>query len=340
MSIQLNINTIKDCIARYSSIGQLKDISPMSGKFHNIAYNVYTSKGHFVLKVLTTHYHESTEDRYEYILSVMEIIGNLGIKVPIPIRNNDSMILTLCGNFKAVLSEYIDGQPFQRQNLRHQDAAGNLLGMFHKATSNYEPRGTCWLGELDSYLILDESLTSSLPAIPEALVIREYFGELVKRSIQVNNELKACNYSQLPRVIIHSEYVVKHLKMTNNFVNGLLDFEYTYKDARSLDIALALEDFPCTKRERRDFDYDKIKAFITAYNSCGVPLHESEIISLPVLLKAWYLGCITFWIDYVIRTKNRITLFNMQERIEKNFEDIDWWNVHGDEFVSSVIEKI
>ena len=338
-----DINTIKSCISKYSLIGWLENISPVKeGKFHNILYHIGTNKGHFVLKVLTTHHYESTESRYEYITSVMDKISNLGIKVPMPIRNDNHLLLTPCGRYKAVLSEYIDGQLFQRHNLQHQASAGNFLGMFHKATFDCRPRGTCWLRELDSYFILNKSLEDLLPLTPEAYVIREHFEELMERSIKIHNEFRACNYSHLPRTVIHSEYVVKHLKMANGHVSGLLDFEYTRRDARGLDVALALEDFPCTRREGRDFNYDGIRAFITAYNSCGMPLQQSEITSFPTLLKAWYLACITYWVEYVIRTKNKIILFgiDMRDRITENFGDIDWWDIHGDEFVARVIDEV
>ena len=333
-------HAIEACIRKYPDIRHPQEVVPFQpGAFHNALYEIRTARGHFVLKLLQTHDRESTEARYEYLASVMERASSLLVKAPLPIRNECGHLLTPCGEVRGVLSEYIPGKPFERENSCHQEAAGRLLGLFHKAMADFVPRGTCWIGELGTFFPSWDLPLERIPTPHERDAIREHYSELMERCLRTREELLALRYPELPRAVIHSEYVVKHLRMEDRQVTGLLDFEYTYRDARVVDVALALEDFPCSGRGVRDFSFDRIQTFLHSYNASGVALQPEEISSIPTLLKAWCLGSMGYWIRRVISTGETITLFDVGERLMDDLRYIDWWDAHGQQFVARCLES-
>ena len=334
-----DLDQVEACVAGYPAIGRVQELAALpTGRFHNSLFDVRTDLGRFVLKILTTHTEESTEPRYDYIASVIENVSTLGVKGPLPIENDSGLRLTPCGAFSAILSEYIEGQDFERDSLRHQHAAGSLLARIHSASSDFTPRGSCWADGLEGFFVCDGALLNSLPATPEGVAVRDRYQLIVHWCRQVHHELQAAGHTRLPRAVVHSEYVVKHLRMSGDRVVGLLDFEYTYQDARAVDVALALEDFPCSSRGARDFNDGRMRAFLSAYNAAGAPLLPEEISALPVVLKAWCLDSLSYWIHRLARTHERLTLFDIEERISQDLRYLDWWDANGSTFAERVGE--
>lgn len=133
------------CVHRYGRLGKVEQILPLqSGLYHNTVWRIRASKGGFFLKVLSAHPNESTESRYQYIASAMGQVAALGVDVPTPVPNADSLLLTGCGKYMAVLSREIRGKPFEREKPAHQRSAGRALGALHTRTARYHPIGTSW----------------------------------------------------------------------------------------------------------------------------------------------------------------------------------------------------
>jgi len=328
---------IEDCIARYPAIGPVHSCESLpAGRFHNALFEVRAASGRYILKILTTHSEESTEARYDYIASAMGEISTLGVRCPFPVKNGSGLNLTPCGGHPAVLSEYIEGTDFRRDSLNHQRGAGDLLGRIHSATASFVPRKTCWIGGIDSFFVRDDALSAKLPDTHDGASVQDRFDGIVDWCLEVSRELEDRRYGTLPRGVVHSEYVVKHLKMAGDQVAGLLDFEYTFRDARAIDVALALEDFPCSSRGARDFSDERIRAFLSAYNAAGAPLLPEEIAALPVLLKAWCLDSLGYWVHRLARTGEHPGLFDMAERTSQDLRYLDWWDANGSAFADRV----
>jgi Ser/Thr protein kinase RdoA (MazF antagonist) len=339
VTTQPDTQAVRDCARRYPAIGQVQDVQPFgAAQSHTGAYRVRTDNGSFVLQVLSTHPYGATESRLDYICSVMEKVIALGVQAPLPIRNDQGRRLTPFGRYFAVLSAHIEGAPFERDNVKHHAAAGTFLGMFHKATSDFTPRGTSWVGKLDADVVLDGALLKSLPATAQGEALRQSWDGLLSRSRQISDELAAQGYSRLPAAVLHSEYVAKHLRMKDNAVCALLDFEYTYREARALDVAIAMEDLPCSARGRMDFDYAKVRTFLRAYDSAGAPLQPGELASFPALLRALHFASLGFLVMWVLKVGNRPSDLDVKGRMARDLARIDWWHAHGSEFVARAAE--
>jgi len=335
------LDAVWACVAKYQYIDRIRDLCICeSGRFHNTVFQVTTDGATFFLKVLTTHPDESTESRYEYIADVMGQAAGLGIDVPMPIRNDDGFLLTPCGDWSAVASKGVGGEPFRRGSLQHQHAAGRFLGAWHRAMAEYHPRGTCWIGKLGSFFASDASLYESLPDTAQGEVLREHQDQLTSRFQRIESEMGQAGYSRLARAVIHSEYVAKHVRMGERGVVSLLDFEYVSRDVRAMDIALALEDFPCSSRGRMDFIRDRTQAFLAGYSLSGSPLTVAEINAIPVLLRAWYADSLGYWIRRLARTGQAITLFDVRQRVNEDTQYIDSWRSRAPEFVAMLLEVV
>jgi len=336
MGADIPISAVETCLGEYGAVGAVNAIAPMRGAFHNTLYRITAVTGELYLKVLSTHVVESTEERYEYIAAVMERVRGTGVEVPLPIRNRRGLVLTACGPFKAVLSAAVGGEPFEEEDLAHQEAAGRSLGAFHEATCDLRPGEGSWLGELGAYLLRDASMVGALPQTPDGAAARERFGELLDWSRRIAADLEACGYGRLPRAVIHSEYCGKHLRssaprMRGDEVCGILDFEYTHRNARAVDVGLALGRLFCVGREAGPDGPARARAFLEGYGSSTRPLSGEELAALPVLVKTWDFECITYWVHQMAGRGDRTAPVDMGARIESYLGSVVWWEEHGGE---------
>lgn len=338
MPEDLSVDSIGACLGKYPTIGRLYQFAPLEGPFHNVLYHVTAPAGEFYLKVLTTHFVHTTEERWEYIASVMGRAASLDVELPFPIRNDANSLLTPCGRYLAELSKAVPGAPFESEDLEHQRAAGELLGHFHQATRDFTPRGTTWLRGIGGYLLLDPGLRERLPQAREAEVIREHFDELQQRSCRIAHELASSNLPDLPRTVVHSEFTAKHLRMGGARVTGLLDFEYTNRDVRCLDIALALRGLSCLGVQVGGADAERCAAFIGGYDSAGWPLEAAERRAVPLIGETWDLECITFWAHYMADTGCARLGFDMADQIRTHWPRAEWWRANRAECASLLLD--
>jgi Ser/Thr protein kinase RdoA (MazF antagonist) len=172
------------------------------------------------------------------------------------------------------------------------------------------------------------------------MAFHEYRRQLAARFHEIESELRQAGYCRLPRALVHSEYVAKHVRMRDDRVVGLLDFEYVSRGARAVDVALALDDFPCSARERMDFDEDRIRPFLAGYNSSGSSLSDAEVNALPLVLKAWCADSLGYWIRRVARTAKPIALFDVRQRVREDLQYIDAWGARAPAFVAMVSKAV
>lgn len=334
MSLMPTPDDISRCLADYSCVGATDAVTPMEGSFHNTLYHVVGAGGEFYLKVLTTHHAQSTEERYQYLQSVMECADAGGIRVPLNIRGDRGRILTHCGGFSAALSAAVHGDELDFTGAERHAAAGALLARLHQATANLHPRGDAWLRDLGGYLLLDAAIGGRLPE-PLGCAFREYLPDLMARSQRMRDRLQTCGYAHLPRVVIHGDCVPKHFVMAGDDAVGLLDFEYTRSHARAVDVALALRYLSWIGAGIADSPLGLARAFVRGYNSSGWPLRDDELAAIPVLAQAWELECVTFWYHELLSGRD-IGEFGRRERIETILGQSDWWRDHASEVIEAL----
>jgi len=208
------------CLRGYPVIGAVASVVRLTGASHNTVFHLFTGKGEFFLKVLTSHAAESTEERYEFLDWAAGQFRRIGVEAPVAIRNAEGRRLTPCGGYPAVLSAALGGDEFHEERRAQQESVGRALGLFHRTAARNTPRGSSWLKPLGGYLLHDRSLLDDLPDVPEAPAIRQWWDELVARSGRIARELEDCGYAALPRSAVHSEVTGKHLRVRGDRVSG------------------------------------------------------------------------------------------------------------------------
>ena len=331
MANELDTESVNTCLSAYPDLGGPYRFAALEGPFHNQLYQVRAPAGEFYLKVLTPHPVYATEERYEYLASVMEHLAPLAVELPLPIRNDRRRLLTACGSFRAELSRAIGGAPFEEGSPGHQEAAGWTLGRFHQATRDLAPRGSSWVGPLGTYLLRDSSLLAVLPESREADALREHFDELLDRCRRAAEDLCALGAAALPRVIVHSEFTAKHLRMTAGKVSGILDFEYTCRETRCLDVAQALRGLSCVGPAVGGYVQERVQAFIHGYQRAGWPLSPAECRAVSLAGEIWDLECIGFWAHYMAQTADTHLDLDMVDHTRTHCGRADWWRGHREE---------
>lgn len=332
MSDAMTTQDAMACLARYPAVGcvhSLRRPAEADWHGHNAVFRVLCDAGELYLKVLTTHPHLSTEEHYEFQDWAMEHFRAIGVQTPTALRNAEGRRLTSCAGYPAVLSAAVSGEEFHEEILAQQESAGRALGEFHRRAADSTPRGRSSFRPLGGYLLRDLSQLDGLPDIPERAAISEAADMLLARSRGIAEELEACEYGRLPRSAVHHDFVGIHLRVCEDRVCGVVDFEYSCLDARIIDVGRSLSQLFCIGRETEEDGPARTRAFLRGYNSGGWPVERRELAALPLAVKTWDFEVVLFPLHQMVETGERFPLFDLNHRLGYWMMRADWWERHG-----------
>ena len=154
---------------------------------------------------------------------------------------------------------------------------------------------------------------------------------LLARSRGIAQELEACEYDTLPRSAVHHDFTGVHLRVCEDRLCGVVDFEYVTLDARVIDLGRSLTQLFCIGREAEEDGPARTQAFLGGYNSAGWPVEESELAALPLAVKTWDFEVVVFPLHQMIETGQPFPLLDLDHRLDFWMMRVRWWEEHGDE---------
>jgi Ser/Thr protein kinase RdoA (MazF antagonist) len=340
MAAKVEIEDVRACLGQCPGLGEIASVAPPAQSEwhgHNAVFRVVCEAGEFYLKVLTTHPQLSTEEHYEFQDWAMEQFRAGGVQTPVALRNAEGKRLTPCGGHPAVLSAAVRGEEFHEEVLAQQESAGRTLGEFHRRAAESTPRGRSGFGPLGSYLLRDGSQLDGLPDIPERAAILEAAGMLLRRSRGMAEELEACDYEGLPRSAVHNDFTGVHLRVCEDRVCGVVDFEYTTFEPRVLDLGRSLTQLFCVGREAEEDGPARTRAFLRGYNSAGWPVEARELAALPLAVKTFDFEVVVFPLHQMIETGVRFPGLDLDHRLGYWLMRVRWWEEHGAEVAEQLV---
>lgn len=275
-----------------------------AGGTANASLTVVGLRGQWVLRRRNPRYCAPGQLAYDH--AVLHGLRQAGLPVPRVVRAaNGSRWVEHRGHVYE-LYHYIDGAPFDPEDLNEVAAAGAMLARFHRATDRLEPRGQKdWPRYFDpkqSLKALKEAqrqLTGSDPGDLQPFTASEV-AEVLKC---LTAEAKACErrlpdkaYWALPLTIIHGDWHPANLRFTDHRVAGIFDFDWVGRQPRMVDVADGLLFFGSVRPKPLDGgdiwsltqplhpDWERMQVFMDAYRG-HMPLEASELLRLPDLLR-------------------------------------------------------
>jgi Ser/Thr protein kinase RdoA (MazF antagonist) len=282
-----------------------------SGGTAGRTWKVNTSSGDYFLRMRGIR--TSTETRLFFDHGLREHL----VKKAIP---TVAAILTKTGDrwirFSGRIYElypFVEGRPFNPDNVNEITNAAKALAEFHIAASDYIP-SLDTKESIAQYIMIGFSQeVSNRIDDPNLQLInmlkirelvnsdddRELINRCVSRIKQSMQSYDDAKYRQLSKWIIHGDYTPANLLFFKEDVIGIFDFDWSLCGSRCRDVADGLYFFATETREivssdiwsltdSANFDMDKCLTFLNAYQSIA-PLSSYEINYIPwAFIGRWF----------------------------------------------------
>ena len=255
---------------------------------------VATTRGRFVLRRRRREF--SAPEVVAFDHSVVGHLAGCGIPVACPLRTREGESAVFFGGWAFEVVPFIEGLArFQQDNGRQVWAAAKMLARIHRCTERFEPAGwKDWVREMHAgrnARTLAERLRAwrSEAADGEG---RAQAGRMLALLEATARALTDERVAALPHCVVHGDYTSANVFFHGDAVAAVLDFDWTYRQARLDDVGRALVYFAFRRREAIDEgsiwslvqawegDAARARRFLAAYGK-GVALTPDEWETLP-----------------------------------------------------------
>lgn len=276
---------IKDILANYYGIKDVRQISHLSDGFSNLNYKVETDSVTFVYRLCLQ---KSYAKELEYEVRLSKALDNINFPIAKLFANNSNEYITISPAGIVILTEFIeenypelnhssvkeiaifvaklnlfeDWKSFQRENIIRMDLCPQIIDDFKTAPQQF----------------------------PE---IYKYFEEQTKF---LEEPLKV----ELPKGLIHGDVFPDNTIFKNNKLRSIIDFEEACVDHLLFEVGMTLNGF-CFKDN--ELDEDLALSFLKHYHQIR-PLNDQEWELLPFYVQWTAHGTLMWHLRYQLMYRN------------------------------------
>ena len=279
MSVYTTIeeDELNSFLTRYD-VGELDSYQGISAGISNTNYFVNTVKNAQRNAFVLTIFEEHTAEEMPFYLNLMAHLNEHHVPSAHPISDKSGVMLQNIQNKPAALVQKLAGSNITDTTVEHCQKLGAALGEMHSAGLSFNeqaenPRGTHW------WHVTADSLEGKL----EADDLQILHDEIQFQAAQ--------SKADIPRGLIHADLFRDNTLWDNNELTGIIDFYFACTDVLLYDVAVTVNDW-CNNNDG-SLDFDKVTAFLTAYNQHRA-FTETEKELWPVMLRA---GALRFWLS-------------------------------------------
>jgi homoserine kinase type II len=281
------VNVSETTLSAWGVIGPCR-FSPLADGTNNQVVRVDTPGASYVLRVYRNH---AEPERLRFELAVLARLASAGLPFAVPaplptIAGEPMASLTDDGDTALVtLTPLIPGAPPDRGDPAQATAAGAALGLLDATLARLDlaadEAAASWrsYGDLEHCHPLVHDPRAAIGALPVAEATRR---ELLSRYAWLMERVPAL-YAALPQQLSHEDYGPSNVLMDGPRVTGVLDFEFSARDVRAMDLTVALSWWPLG-RFGRGTEWPVIRAFAAGY-ARHMALAQDEIAAIPVLFE-------------------------------------------------------
>ena len=278
-------------ICKLYNLGKFQELKPMTGGLVNHNFNLKTSQGRFVIRVLSDKFDKGKEERVKLEFKVLGFLkkNNFPYKVPEPLANNKSGYISSMNGKTFWVYSRLEGKSISKieevkTNIIKELA--NVLAIYHKTIKNLKvkpdnPRRRInWIcGRLD-YI---EKIKPGNKVDRITLDNVGYFRSILREAIE--------KISTKNILVNHMDFDASNALFKNGKIVSIIDFDNTEVSSRVNDIATSIKDSCFTDHK---FDKKKAALFLNTYENVNrLSKKEKEIIPYCILEKycevfSWY----------------------------------------------------
>jgi homoserine kinase type II len=263
-------------ICKEYSLGKLKFFKPLKGGLDNFNYEVKTSKGNFIIRILR----EDKDKRQEFLL-LAELNKGFTYSVPKPLETKNGLKKSEINGKSFWVYEKLNGSSLRKEpNFPQMKEIAIALALYHKRVQNLK-KSKCHLDKYYTGIKKEfDKLEGLDPKNKEdkfALENRYLFKKIID---------KFCKHAYSEHLLInHSDFDASNVLFEKDKITGIIDFDYVETGPRIRDVAISIKDScaPKGKLNKRWFD-----SFLKEYEAVN-PLtrgEKSKIIEFVLLENA------------------------------------------------------
>jgi Ser/Thr protein kinase RdoA (MazF antagonist) len=259
----------------------------------NISFFVTASSGRYVLRCSTA---RKSLDAMRFEVQLIGYLRKRGYPAPaiIPTRRGEGYA-EHNGTF-YLMTAFIQGSPYDPENMSHLLAAGRGLGLYHQLAKKFPgppyfrpspildslgPTGTWSLARVSP-------LASRFLNADEQKRLKSDFSYISSQFIGVQRELAEV-YPHLNKLIIHGSFGRSALIFDGERLIGIVDYDRATHGICGMDLAYTVKAF-CRIHDQHSedyrigFDYRRCRELVLAYREVE-PLAREEIQALPLVFR-------------------------------------------------------
>jgi homoserine kinase type II len=264
-------------LSRYS-LGQLKNLVPISSGIENTNYFADTDKGRFVL----TLFERMPQEDLPFYLNLTAHLAKHGVCVAQPQADRSGALFSLLNGKPACLVNRLSGQALEQSTVESCAVVGAELARMHEAAASYRSRlsnrrGPGWM------------LATSRAVRP---FISEAQNAMLSDEVLAQRKARESRADKLPVGAIHADLFRDNVLFDGDALAGFIDFGFAATDCFVYDLAITVNDW-CLADNAITFDAAKLLAMVKSYESVR-PLNTMERDAWPMMLR---LGALRFWLS-------------------------------------------
>lgn len=248
-------------------IGDLVTIHGLLGGFLNVNLKIKTTKGLYVLRILSGY---GTLEHILYVENVVQKLREAGVPALVPLISKDGLPYTRLHDRFVMITPFVKGRVFQHRP-KQARSSGAMLRKFHDALVGLGRGPAPAWSNYPSESVLSEGL-DRLRRIRDISAEDLERAELLHAAVMQSWRVLRDN---LPETVIHGDWHLGNQLYTDGNVKCILDFDFVQWAERIHDVAYAVWSL-LIQRESEHL----VKAFLNGYGS----LMDIEVRALPLAI--------------------------------------------------------
>lgn len=285
---------------RWFRSGEVTGVERLSGGYLNDVFRVDTASGPRALRIGAT---TTSADMVMWELRALEHVVARGVPVPRGLPAQDGAALVEHEGRVAVLFTFLDGEEPDRLRREHRLAGARMLARLHRALKEFDaPPRPGWtlpdgapvlLADLDwrenrlwSWNACRQALLSLDPGtLPAGVEPRDIVDQMEHHIEVIGDRAKRLRRGRLPVQVIHGDYWPGNVRVHDDEVAGVFDWDDTHHDWRALEVGRSAGEF-CRDSPTHDFNLAEVDEFFDAYTEAGGEILPEEREAFGVLVAA------------------------------------------------------
>lgn len=279
----LDENDVRELLAEFS-IGDIRELKPISAGIENTNYYLETTTGHWVLTI----FERLRPEELPFYLELCEHLAKKGCRVARPQKTRKGTLFTFVKGKPTSIANRIEGEDTGVVGAPEARSMGDLLAHMHKAAADFplfqkNLRGFDWWIE-------------TTPKVMPYLNAKQQ--ELLREELEHQKEVKASDsFKKLAVAACHCDLFRNNALVANGgtesaHIAGVFDFYFAGCSPTLFDLAVTMNDW-CIDPKTGLFIESLAQEFIEAYNRVN-PLGENEKALWRDMLRA---GALRFWLS-------------------------------------------